>query len=646
MMNEIPLIERKRFFSNPDKTSINISPDGELLSWLAPVDGVLNVWIASRDNLSNAHPVTKDMGRGIHYYLWAKTSRHILYLQDKNGDENFRLYVVDLSNDNAMDLTPFENVVTGAFFDSIKYPNEIVIALNNRDPQWYDAYRINILTAERTLLLQNDRFASIVVDDDYRIRAAMQINSDGGSEYYVPNENDWSLWTSIPPEDSMTTRIIDFDKTNEHFYMIDSRGRNTSALVEVDIETKDVRVLASDPKADVSDIIRRPTEKHIEAVSFTYDRERWQILDPTIAPDLDYLKTIANGEIHITSRSLDDRYWTVEYAVDNGPRRFYLYDRSRRTAEFLFTNRKELENLPLAKMHSIVIKSRDGLDLVGYYTLPEGSDSDSDGIPDTPLPMVFTPHGGPWSRDFWGFSAWDQWLSNRGYAVLCINFRSSTGFGKAFTNAGDLEWGGKIIDDQTDAVKWSISAGIADPKRIAVMGGSFGGYSTLAGLAFHPELYVCGVDLVGVANLMTFLESVPPYWKPELNMMYKRVGDIRTEEGRELLKKHSPLASVDQICKPLLIAQGANDPRVKKAESDQIASAMQAKGLSVAYLLYPDEGHGFVKPENNMSFYAIAESFLAKHLGGRCEPIGEDFEGSSLQVLMGAEEIPGLKESL
>jgi dipeptidyl aminopeptidase/acylaminoacyl peptidase len=297
-------------------------------------------------------------------------------------------------------------------------------------------------------------------------------------------------------------------------------------------------------------------------------------------------------------------------------------------------------------MRSVVIKSRDGLDLVAYTSLPPGSDRDSDGIPERPVPMVLMPHGGPWGRDFWGYNPWHQWLANRGYAVLCVNFRSSTGFGKAFTNAGDHEWGGKIIEDQADTVQWAIEAGIADPQRVAVMGGSFGGYSTLAGLTFMPELFACGVDLVGPSNLITLLESVPPYWKPMLELFTTRVGDFRTEEGRALLKKHSPLTYADRICRPLLIGQGANDPRVKQAESDQIVAAMQAKGIPVTYVLYPDEGHGFARPENNLSFNAIAEAFLARCLGGRYEPIGADFANSSLQVLTGADQVSGLPEAL
>jgi dipeptidyl aminopeptidase/acylaminoacyl peptidase len=326
--------------------------------------------------------------------------------------------------------------------------------------------------------------------------------------------------------------------------------------------------------------------------------------------------------------------------------RFYLYDHENRQAQYLFTNRKELEGLPLVKMHSAVVQTRDGLDMVVYTSLPLGSDSNEDGIPDHPLPLLVFPHGGPWGRDFWGYNVFHQWLANRGYAVLMMNFRSSTGFGKAFVNAGDLQWGEKIVGDQYDAVQWAIQQGIADPHKVAIMGGSFGGYSTLAGLTFYPETYACGVDLFGPVNLVTLLESMPPYWKPMLEMFTTRVGDHRTPEGRALLTRHSPLTYVDRIHVPLLIGQGANDARVKQAESDQIVQAMQAKGIPVTYVLYPDEGHGFARPENNLSFNAVAEAFLAKCLGGSYQPIGADFKGSSLKVLTGAEDVPGLAEAL
>jgi dipeptidyl aminopeptidase/acylaminoacyl peptidase len=642
----VPLIPRRNLHGNPDHAMVKISPDGAWLAWLAPRDGVLNVWVAPRQDISAARPVTQDTGQGIRYYDWAYTSEHVLYIQDKNGDENWRLFVVDLQEACTRDLTPFENTQAQVIASDHKNPERIIVALNNRDPQWHDIYQLDIISGELTLLLQHDRFAWITVDNDYRLHSAAQMTPDGGFEVYIPDGKSWQLWDTVPPADVMAYDLVGFDKENRIMTMKDSRGRDTSAVLAVDAVTKASRLLAEDPRADAEEVLLHPTEKNVQAVSFIYERKNWQILDPAIAPDMAYLRTVMDGDLEITSRSNDDLFWVVFFKMDDLPFRYYLYDRAARQAHFLFTNRTALEGQLLVKMHSTVIKSRDGLNLVAYHSLPPGSDSNQDGIPDQPVPMVLIPHGGPWGRDYWGFDPWHQWLANRGYAVLAVNFRSSTGFGKAFTNAGDLEWGGKIMDDQVDAVRWAIAQGIADPQRVAVFGGSFGGYSTLAGLTFNPELFSCGVDLVGPSNLITLLESIPPYWKPELELFTTRVGDYRTEEGRALLTRHSPLTHVDRICRPLLIGQGANDPRVKQAESDQIVQVMQAKNIPVTYVLYPDEGHGFARPENRLSFYAITEAFLGACLGGRVEPIGDDFNGSSMEIRVGKEYVPGLDQAL
>ncbi len=645
-MKTTPLIPRKIFFGNPDKELVQISPDGAHIAYLAPLDGVLNVWVAPREDLGASRPITFDKDRGIRFYTWAYTNNHILYIQDRNGDENWRLFSVDLSVAEAKDLTPFEGVQTQFKKASPTIPQEIVIGLNNRTSEWHDIYRVDITTGEMTMIEQNDRFADYLLDDDYNLRQGFQMTPDGDIEIFARTlDGGWESWDLTSAEDVLTTESIGFDKTKNFIFMKDSRGRNTSAVIACRLDDKSTVILAENSLADAHDVVRHPTEKHVQAVSFVYERKHWQIIDPSFENDLAYLRKIAEGEVEIISRNLEDRFWIVLYVVDNGPARFYLYDRQNRIANFLFTNRASLEDKPLVKMFSAVIKSRDGLDLVIYYSLPPESRSEGASLPDQPVPLVLFPHGGPWGRDFWGYNPWHQWLANRGYAVMFVNFRASTGFGKAFTNAGDNEWGDKIIKDQCDAVQWAIDKGIADPNRVAIMGGSFGGYSTLAGLTLFPELYACGVDLVGPSNLITLLESMPPYWKPLIELFATRVGDYRTDEGRELLKRHSPLTYVDRIQRPLLIGQGANDPRVKQSESDQIVNAMKAKNIPVTYVLYPDEGHGFARPENNLSFYAIAEAFLANCLKGRYEPIGDDFAGSSLQVLDGADEIPGLPEA-
>jgi dipeptidyl aminopeptidase/acylaminoacyl peptidase len=429
-------------------------------------------------------------------------------------------------------------------------------------------------------------------------------------------------------------------------YMTGGSNRDTGALYAVDPESGQRQLLAEDARCDAGDVMIHPREKMIQAVAFNYQRKSWRILDERIEKELAFLKTVTHGDVEVVSRTLDDQTWLVAYLMDDGPVRYYRFDRQQMAADFLFTDRQALEGQPLVNMHSAVIRSRDGLEMVSYYSLPPGSDSDGDGRPDEPLPAVLFVHGGPWARDMWGYHPYHQWLANRGYAVLSVNFRGSTGFGKAFVNAGDLEWGAAMHDDLLDGVTWAVEEGIADPERVAIAGGSYGGYATLVGLTFSPETFACGVDIVGPSNLITLVESIPPYWQPMIELFTNRMGDHRTDEGRALLQERSPLTYVDRIRRPLLIGQGANDPRVKQAESDQIVQAMQEKGIPVTYVLYPDEGHGFARPENNMSFSAVAEAFLAPILGGRREPIGDDFEGSSITVPIGVEEVPGLADAL
>jgi dipeptidyl aminopeptidase/acylaminoacyl peptidase len=642
----VPLIPRQSLFGNPDRTVVRINPDGAHLAWLAPDQGVMNVWVAPREDLAAARAITTDRLRGIRFLQWGYNSTHILYIQDQGGDENWRVYSAPVAGGEVKDLTPFVGVAAQIQHVSPRFPDEILVGLNNRLPQLHDLYRVNIVTGALTLLEENSGFMGYITHDDYRIVGAYAMTPEGGMNFFLKSAAGYELWESVPQEDMLTSNPIGLDYSGTHLFMTDSRGRDTGALFEVDLAAKTRRLLAEDPLADVDEIIIHPTQKHIQAVAFTYERRRWQVLDPALAPDLEYLRTVSPGELLLLNRSLDDRFWSLAYTLDNAPVQYYLYDRAARQARFLFTNRSALEGAPLAKMRSFVIEARDGLKLVGYYTLPLGSDVNDDGIPDQPLPMVFLPHGGPWGRDLWGYDPYHQWLANRGYAVMNVNFRSSTGFGKRFVNAGDKAWGTDIIRDQYDTVQWAIRQGIAAPDQVAIMGGSFGGYSTLAGLTFYPETYACGVDIVGPSNLITLLESVPEYWKPMLEMLTSRVGDHRTPEGRALLTAHSPLTHAARLCKPLLIGQGANDPRVKQAEADQIVKALQAKGIPVAYVLYPDEGHGFARPENNLSFTAVAEAFLARCLEGRYEPIGSDFQGASLQVPTGADQVPGLVEAL
>jgi dipeptidyl aminopeptidase/acylaminoacyl peptidase len=396
----------------------------------------------------------------------------------------------------------------------------------------------------------------------------------------------------------------------------------------------------------VDGTLRDPVTGVIEAYSVNYLKNEWTPVGSALKDDIAFLNREARGEWSVTSRSRDKRLWTVRIDRVSEPIAFYLYDRPAKKLTKLFTTRPELEGKQLASMHPIEIKARDGLTLVAYLSLPPGTDKDGNGRPDKPLPMVLNVHGGPWARDEFGYHPEYQWLANRGYAVLAVNYRGSSGFGKNFMNAATLEFAGKMHDDLIDAVNWAVKENVATRDKVAIYGGSYGGYATLTGLTFTPDVFACGVDIVGPSNLITLIESFPAYWQPFLEgTWYKRVGDPRNEEGRKLLLSRSPISKVDQIRKPLLIAQGANDPRVTQKESDQIVASMKAKSIPVTYVLYPDEGHGFARPQNRTSFYAISEGFLAKCLGGRQEPIGSDFAGSSLKVLDGAEFVPGLKEA-
>lgn len=640
------LISREIFFGNPDRARVVLSPDGSKLSYLAPLDGVLNVWVAPANDLSAARAVTNDRDRGIRIYFWAYTNNDILYLQDKKGDENWLLYRVDLENDETHELTPLEEVTVRILKVSPEHPGEILVGINDRDKRFHDVHRLDILSGERTLLEENPGFTGYVTDRDYQVRLASQMTPDGGMKYLHKNGNSWDELFSVASDDMLTTSPAGFDKSRKVMYMRDSRDRNTAALVALHLESGEKRTIFEDNRADVSGWMIHPTERNVQAAAATYERKEWRTLDESIAPDLDFLRGVADGELNINSRTLDDKHWIAAYLRSDGPVDFYLYDREAKEATRLFSNREELEGLPLAPMHSLTLESRDGLDLVSYLTLPLESDPDGDGRPSEPLAMVLFVHGGPWGRDNWGYNSYHQWLANRGYAVFSVNFRGSTGLGKDFTNAGDMEWAAKMHDDLIDAVDWAVSEGVALEDKVAIMGGSYGGYSTLVGLTFTPEKFACGVDIVGPANLITLLESIPPYWAPMKRLFAARVGDVETEDGRALLTERSPLTRAEQITKPLLIGQGANDPRVKQAESDQIVDAMKARDIPVTYVLYPDEGHGFARPENNKSFNAVTEAFLAETLGGRVEPIGDDFEGSSIELLHGAEFVTGLQDAI
>lgn len=640
------LIPREHLFGNPSFASAEISPDGTRMSWLAPRDGVLNVWVAPTDDPGAARPITADEGRGIRFHAWARNNRHVLYLQDEAGDENWRVHAVDVETGDERDLTPLEGVQARVVKASWEHPDEVLIALNDRDPQWHDIHRLDLRTGERTLVEQNDRFAHYVADGDLALRFAVQSTPSGGFVVHQRRGDEWEPRFEVAREDALTTSVLFVDERRDVAWLKDSRGRDTAALVRWDLETDETEVVGESDRADVAGILVHPTTRQVQAWSENYERVHWHFLDEAVRADLEHLRTVADGDVDVVSRDRRDDQWIVAFTLDDGPVTYYHYDRTTGVAHRLFSTRPELEGAPLDKMHPVVIEARDGLELVSYLSLPAAADPEGLGRPTEPLPMVLAVHGGPWARDSFGYNPTHQWLTDRGYAVMSVNFRGSLGFGKAFVNAGDHEWGRKMHEDLLDAVQWAVDEGIALDDGVAIMGGSYGGYATLVGLTFTPERFACGVDIVGPSNLETLLDSVPPYWKPMFETLARRVGDPRTDEGVELLQERSPLHRVEAIERPLLIGQGANDPRVKQAESDQIVQAMQGKGLMVTYTLFPDEGHGFARPENNLAFYAVAEAFLAEILGGRCQPFGDDLQGSSLQVPVGADQITGLVEAL
>lgn len=648
MTDTAPLIPRAALFGNPTRAAGQISPDGQWLSWLAPKDGVLNIWLAPASDPQAARAVTQAVERPIRQYFWSPDASAVMYIQDKGGDENFLLYRVDVTTGAETTLTPFDNTRVQLVGASTTRKDKLLLGLNNRDPQWHDIHLLDLTTGELTLVLENNAYAGFEADDTLTLRMAMQQNEAGGTDYFrvVDNVVEPEPFETSAMEDALTTAPAGYTSDGTTLYWIDSRGRNTAALFAQDTATGERRLIAEDERADIVSTLRHPVTGVVEAYAVNYLTRSWIAIEPAISAALAWLSERLEGEFSVQSRTDDDSVWIIANDPLTKPVRTFIFDRVTQTLIPFYVSRPELEGAPLQPMHPVEIASRDGLTLPCYLTLPPGSDPAGNGKPDAPVPMVLLVHGGPWARDTYGFNGVHQLLANRGYGVLSVNFRGSTGFGKAFLNAANKQWGLTMHDDLIDAVDWAIAHGIAAREKVAIMGGSYGGYATLAGLTFTPDVFACGVDIVGPSNLETLLETIPPYWAPLVKTFHERMGDPRTEEGRALLRAASPLYKADKIIKPLLIAQGANDPRVKQSESDQIVGAMKAAGIPVTYVLYPDEGHGFARPENNISFYAIAENFLAECMGGRAEPLGDALAPASAQIVEGAEHVKGLEAAL
>ena len=633
-----PLISRRLLFAGADRSTVRISPDGRRIAFMAPVDGVLNLWVGALDNLAKARPLTRVTDRDLGpWIVWLYNNRHVAFFRDQGGDENWQAHRVDVDTGDIFALTPGPGVKSYIQQTSRHFPDELLIAHNQRDQRFSDIFRVNVATGASTLLLANDRFAWVFTDPQFRVRFGVRQTDVGDTEYLQRGAGgDWELFTRIDMADAMTTRAIEFSDDGTELYWLDSRGRDKAVLVGEDLRTGARRILAEDPEADLVEVMLEPRSYRPFAAAAVFARKRWQMLDPAYGKDRAYLAKVSPGDLTITSVSADNRRWLLYYEQDVAPGRYFAYDRGAGKARFLFSARRALEKAPLVPMQPVTVRARDGLELVCYLSRPRNSGAGQ------PLPMVLLVHGGPWARDIWALSSTHQWLANRGYAVLSVNFRGSTGLGKRFLNAANLEWGGKMHDDLIDAVDWAIARGVADPKRVAIYGASYGGYSALVGATFTPEKFACAIDLFGISNLVTFMNAIPPYWKPWQALWKARMGDYTTEAGRRFLQERSPLNRADRIVRPLLIGQGVNDVRVKPSESDQIVAAMRERGVPVTYVFYSDEGHGFGRVENRRSFTAVVEAFLARHLGGRLEPVGHDFAGSTIDIKAGRELIPGL----
>ena len=642
------LIPRALLFGNPERIAVRISADGKWLSWIAPSNGMLNVWVAPVGKLDQAKAITNDTTRPIRQYTWALDSKHVLYMQDTGGDENFHVFRVSVTDGKTTDLTPGKGARAEIAGLSDKHPNKVVISINDRNPQNMDLHAIDLATGKHELVAQNDEgFLGFTLDNDLRPVLASKKLPDGSSQYLRAETKGgklaWTPWETVAFEDADTSGAAGVSLDGKSIYWTETRGRDTAALVQIDLATKKSKLIAEDAKADAAGIIEHPTKHTVQAVGFEYDRVHWKVIDKSIQKDLDALAKLDGGEVHITSRTRDDRTWIISTTSEQHPARYYVWDRAKQKSTFLFAAQPALEQQPLVKMWPVEIKSRDGLTLMSYLSLPAAADANNDGKADKPTPMVLYVHGGPWARDSWGFDALAQLMANRGYAVLSVNYRGSTGFGKKFMNAANLQWGKAMHDDLIDAVTWAVDSKVTSKDTVCILGGSYGGYATLAGLTLTPDVFRCGVDLVGPSNLLTFMASIPAYWAPAIAILHARVGNPDTADGKAALVASSPLTHAAKIKRPLLIAQGENDPRVKEAESEQIVAAMKKAKLPVTYMVFPDEGHGFSNPANMIAFTAMAEAFLSAHLGGTYLPVtADELKASSMDIRDGKGGIPGL----
>lgn len=618
-----PLIDREIFFGNPEISGGQISPDGRYISFIKPFHGVRNIWVKkTTEPFKAARPVTADTNRPIPGYFWSHDSKYILYVQDKGGNEDYHVYAVDPmglpAGENAVpearNLTPIDGVRALIYRVPKSNPDLMYVGLNDRDKAWHDLYQLKISTGELSLLRENTELISgWGFDLKDQIRLAYRTTGDGSVEILRVEKNDFVPCYSCTVEE--TCYVLRFHKNDQQAYLVSNKGNelDLTALMLLDPKTGETTLIETDPENEVDfegAYFSKVTDELV-LTTYTGDKTRYYFRDESFEEDFLLLrKKLEGSDVSLISATQDERLWIVYANSDVNPGSAYLFDRQTKELTFQYQPRPKLPSEHLAHMEPVRYPSLDGLEIPAYLTMPKGVEPKN-------LPAIILPHGGPWVRDEWGYDPYAQFWANRGYAVLQPNFRASTGYGKKFLNAGNGEWGEAMQDDLTAGVNYLVEQGIADVKRIGIMGGSYGGYATLAGLTFTPDIYAAGVSVVGPSNLITLLESIPPYWEAGRKMFHKRMGDPTNEAGKAKLIAQSPLFHAKNIKAPLLVVQGANDPRVKKTESDQIVVAMRKLGLPVEYIVAPDEGHGFSHPVNQMAFIAAAEKFLAKHIGGR-----------------------------
>lgn len=630
-----PIIPRHIIWADPTRSLVKVSPHGKYISYLAPFQGNLNLWIAPCDDMLAARAVTSSQNP-IRDYWWSKNEDIILYYFDQKGDENWQLHGYQLSTGKTHMYTE-RGLQSRILHISAKHPDKILIGLNQRVRHYIDVYQLDLQSGQMQCIYENNQYWDFIADEDLHLRFGLKVDDKGGEWVDLSLKNQPRALTKIAMHDISGLYFfprlrLGLSSDNQKLYLTQSMDSNTSTLISIEVMTGKIEKIGHNALADICDVLLNPSTKEPLAFAINHQRKEWHCLNDNTMRDFTYLQSIDDGDIDVISQSEKNDLWLVSFVHDNGPVAFYLYDRIKVQATHLFDSDAALKNFPFTKMHPRIITSRDGLKCVSYLSLPRQSDIQEKGIPFKPVPLILLVHGGPNYRDFWGFNATHQWLANRGYAVLSVNYRASTGFGKAHLDAGHGEWGGKIHHDLLDAIEWAIQEGITTEDKVAIMGRSFGGYATLIGLTLTPDTFCCGVDIVGPSNLETMVKHFPPYWKAMQGAIHEMIGcDPNTEEGKVYLQERSPLHYADRIKKPLLIGHGVNDVRVRQDESDKMVQAMRANGIPVTYAIFPDEGHQFLHPGNRMAFYALAESFLARILGGACEPYDKNVQ-TTMQV--------------